>query len=357
MEKKVAVSTYCVWTSYGSILQSYALKRALASLGADSYVFIDEPAADPYQLTGLNGRNGLKTLITSGYLRFNRNKILSRYKKTNEFLKNNLDIAEYSDYQDLLRNIPSADFYLSGSDQVFNPLKNSPALFLDFVKDKTRCYTYACSMGETRVPSENEEVFSRFINHFRIISCREEDNIPILQKYNPNAKYFDHIDPTFLLTPQEWERIMTPYEGAPKKYILVFPIYWDLELNKKLRILHETTGIDIVTICSSFSRVYANKRLFDVSVTEFLWLINHAEGVVTSSFHGTALSLILKKKLAAVVNPNLPSRISCLLDKLNAKTLDIENLISSDLNYDIVNHNIQKEKAKSMAYLEEIFGE
>ena len=357
MGKKVAVSTYCVWTSYGSILQSYALKRALASLGADSYVFIDEPAADPYQLTGLNGRNGLKALITSGYLRFNRNKILSRYNKTNEFLKNNLDIAEYSDYQDLLRSIPSADFYLSGSDQVFNPLKNSPAFFLDFVEDKTRCYTYACSMGETRVPPENEEVFSKLINHFRIISCREEDNIPLLQKYNPNAKYFNHIDPTFLLTPQEWERIMTPYEGAPKKYVLVFPIYWNLELNEKLRALHETTGIDIVTICSSFNRVYTNKRLLDVSVTEFLWLINHAEGVVTSSFHGTALSLILNKKIAAVVNPNLPSRISCLLDKLDAKTLDIENLISGELNYDIVNHNIQKEKAKSMAYLEEIFGE
>ena len=357
MNKKVAVSTYCVWTSYGSILQSFALKQALASLGIDSYIFIDELGADPYKLTRLNGNKGLKGLIVSGYMRFNRKKILSQYVKTNEFIKKYLDIVEYKDYKDLQNNIPSADFYLSGSDQVFNPLKNSPAFFLDFVVDKARCYSYACSMGETKVPTEKEADFSRLINNFNVISCREEDNIPILKRYNPNAKYFNHIDPTFLLAPVEWRKIMTPYAKITKRYILVYPIYWDPQINKKLKTLHEMTGIDIVTICSGLSKVYANKRLMDVSVSEFLWLIDHAEGVVSSSFHGVALSLILNKKIAAVVNPDLPSRILCLLKKIDAKTLDVENLISDEMNYDVINQNIAKEKTKGMDYLEEFFGE
>ena len=353
--KTVAVSTYCVWTSYGSILQSYALKRALASLGIDSYVVIDEPGANPYKMTSLNRGKGLKGLIASGYLRLNRKAILSRYTKTSEFLEQYLDIVEYKDYQDLLNNSPKADFYLSGSDQVFNPLKNSPALFLDFVEDKTRCYSYACSMGETKVPSEKEELFSRLINNFSIISCREEDNIPILKKYNTKAEYLNHIDPTFLISPLEWEQIMSAYHKIPERYILVYPIYWDQEINKKLKNLHKNTGIDIVSICSGFSRVYSNKRLLDVSVSELLWLIFHAEGVVSSSFHGVALSLIFNKKLATIVNPNLPSRISCLLDKLEAKTLTIESLISGEMNYSVSNQNIAKEKAKGMDYLEGIF--
>lgn len=357
MKKKIAISTYCVWTSYGSILQSFALKRALSSLGIDSYVFIDEPGADPYDLTRLDRNNGLKGLFISGYMRLNRNKMLSKYTKTNEFIKKHLDIVEYKDYQALLADIPIADFYLSGSDQVFNPLKNSPALFLDFVEDKTHCYSYACSMGETRVPLDKEEVFSKLIKNFSIISCREEDNIPILERYNSSAKYFNHIDPTFLLTPTEWEKVMTPYEKTKNRYILVYPIYWDNTINEKLKTLHETTGIDIVTVCNGFSRVYANKRLLDVSVSEFLWLLKNAEGVVSSSFHGVALSLILNKKLAAVVNPNLPSRISCLLNKLDARTLDVENLISGEMSFDVINQNIIKEVTKSMDYLREIFDE
>lgn len=357
MKKKIAISTFCVWTSYGSVLQSFALKRALSSLGIDSYIFIDEPGANPYDLTRLYVNNGLKGLIISGYMRLNRDKVLSKYTKTNEFIKKYLDIVEYRDYQDLLADIPSADYYLSGSDQVFSPLKNSPSLFLDFVEDKTRCYTYACSMGETRVPLDKEAVFSRLINNFSIISCREEDNIPILKRYNPNAKYFNHIDPTFLLAPSEWEKVMTPYERIKNKYILVFPIYWDNTINEKLKTLHETTGIDIVTVCSGFSRVYSNKRLLDVSISEFLWLLKNAEGIVSSSFHGVALSLILNKKLAAVVNPNLPSRISCLLNKLDAKTLDVENLISGEMSFDLINQNISKEITRSMDYLKEIFDE
>ena len=357
MRKKVAVSTYCVWTSYGSILQSYALKQVLSRLGYDSYIIIDEPEINPYSFTSIKNGCGLKGLFVSGYMRLNRKKIISRYNKNTDFINKHIDLIEYKDYQDLLHNAPCADFYLSGSDQVFNPLKNSPAFFLDFVKDKTLCYSYACSMGETKIPLKNEDEFSRLINNFKTISCREDDNIPILKKYNPNAQYFCHIDPTFLLAPDEWKKIMIPYEKSKKQYILVFPIYWDNRINEKLRTLHETTGIEIVAICTGFSKVYANKRLMDVSVGEFLWLIDHAEGVVSSSFHGVALSLVLNKKLATVVNPSLPSRISCLLEKLDAKPLDIENLISGKMNYDVINNNILKEKAKGEEYLGVIFGE
>ena len=355
--KKVAVSTYCVWTSYGSILQSFALKRALASLDINSYIFTDEPVGDPYILTSINTKNGLKGLISSSYMRLNRKQILSKYAKTDEFMKNNLDIVEYKNYQDLQENYPSADYYLSGSDQVFNPLKCSPAFFLDFVKEKSLCYSYSCSMGETNVPLQKEEIYSRLINNFSTISCREEDNIPILKKYNPSANYYNHIDPTFLLDSNEWIKSMTPYTKLKKPYILVFPIYWDRKYNEELKKLHETTNIDIITICNGFSRVYANKRLLDVSVSEFLWLIYNAEGVVSSSFHGVSLALILNKKLSVIVNPKLPSRISCLLNKLDANPLAIEELVSGKMNYDIINENIRKEKAKGIEYLKEIFSE
>lgn len=357
MKKIVAVSTYCVWTSYGSILQSYALKRTLEKIGIESFVFIDMPEADPYEMTSLRLERGLKELILSGYNRFFRSKFLRQYNESKAFIKKYLDVVAYENYQEFQKNIPQADYYLSGSDQVFNPLKSSPIFFLDFAEDKSKCRTYACSMGQTRVPEEKEKIFSQLINNFDVISCREEEDIPILKKYNPDAVYLNHIDPTFLITPEEWEKLMIPYTRIKKPYVLVFAIYWDNNINKELKALHDQTGMDIVTISNGFSSVYTTKRLLDVSVGEFLWLIQNAEGVVSSSFHGAALSLILNKKLSVVINPDSPSRISCMMKQLAVKPLNVEMLINGKIEYEMINQKIMAEKARSIAYLKEIFDE
>lgn len=98
--------------------------------------------------------------------------------------------------------------------------------------------------------------------------------------------------------------------------------------------------------------------LSNVGPAEFLWLVDHAEAVITSSFHGTAFSIIFNKKFSAVVNPKAKSRIESLLDTMEIKTPSPVNVISDfNVDYNSVNEKIEQEKKKSLDYLRsEIFG-
>ena len=104
--------------------------------------------------------------------------------------------------------------------------------------------------------------------------------------------------------------------------------------------------------CNGLSHVYADRHLFDVGVEEFLWLIEHAEYVITSSFHGVAFSILFRKKFAPLINPQLPSRIENLLDILEVPSVSLDELDkATDFKYDAVFMNIERELKRSLEFL------
>ena len=253
-----------------------------------------------------------------------------------------------------LKKPPKADYYISGSDQVFHPDLCRPSFFLDFLKNDKKRLTYAVSMGKTKIKAEKEASFKELVGKIDAFSVREQEMVDILKKYT-EKEINVHIDPTFLVHRDEWREYENKYE-IKKPYILVYAIYWDSRLNKKLKKLRKQTGCDIVLIGTGFSTVYANKKIYDADPGQFLWLIDNAEAVVTSSFHGVAFSIIFNKKLSAVINPDLPSRISSLLELLNVKQYDIEKVTDFNLdNYANVNEQVEHQKQRSITYLKEIF--
>ncbi len=353
MIKKIAVSTFCNWSSYGSMLQAYGLKQILKSLNCDSYVFVDEIIPPPTR-NSLCLSCGLKSFVRSIFKNIKINDIIDAYSKNKLFIDNNIDIVEYSNYDELLKKPPIADLYLSGSDQVFNPINSRPSFFLNFVNDRKKRLTYACSMGVLTVPREKRDCFEKLSNNFDVLSVREDDNINVLKKYNHNAKIVRHIDPTFLLEKARWRKIEKPYHGLNDKFILVYALYWDRSLNKELKKLHKKTKMQVVAICSGLNKVYATKKIYDVGVQEFLWLIDHAHSVITSSFHGIAFSIIFKKNFSAVINPHSYSRIKSILDLLQLDSIPIANLDKYIVSYDKAETILEKEKKKSINYLKGI---
>ena len=135
-------------------------------------------------------------------------------------------------------------------------------------------------------------------------------------------------------------------------------IYWNPSCKEQLQELKRRTGLPVYAVCSSLSRVYADKKLFDVGVEEFLWLIDHAEYVVTSSFHGVAMSTVFGKKFAAVVNPDSPSRIHHLMRTLGIPEVSISELDSAgDFDYSAINDKILQERGRAIQYLKEAISE
>ena len=354
--KKACIVTYCEWNSYGSIMQSIGLKKGLESLSCSSFIVKDKPAPAPTRKAPfLIGRNPKKIIINT-YNNILRKKTDARYKKAVEFINNNVDIIYYDSYEALKKNTPKADYYIAGSDQIWHPDLCKPLFFLDFLSDETKKSSYAASMGVTNIKPEKEASFSSLLKGIASVSVRENEMVPVIGNYteeNINV----HIDPTFLLDANGWRAFEEPY-SIDKPYILVYAIYWDRKLNKELKRLHKKSGCKIVALCGGFSAVWANKKIFDASPGQFIWLIDNAEAVISSSFHGVAFALNFNKKLCSVINPKAPSRICSILDKLQMQNCEIKDICNSDISvYGKVNERIRDERALGLAYLKELLDE
>ena len=351
MKKQVRVITYCTEKSIGSVLQSFALTSTLSHCGYASTVCIEKKADTPRKKTRGRLKDSLIRLVRIPI----KGKVETAHKKSRDFIAEHMEIEYLPDYRafEKMAEEREQDVFLAGSDQIWNPDKADPVFFLSFVKNSKRV-SYAASMGKTLIRPEKRESIKKWLSAFQYISVREAACIPALRDFTAQEIKV-HIDPTFLIGPGDWREAEKPYP-IKEPYILLYMLYWDPSCKEKIIALKKRTGLPVYAVCPDLSRVYADHRLFDVGVREFLWLVDHAAYVITSSFHGVALSIQFQKKFAAVINPLLPSRIEHLLDTLAVPKVDIAQLDQTEFDYDGVRERIEAEQQKGIAYLKEAIG-
>lgn len=336
------------------MLQALGLQHILSELGFEGCVLRPEPVPPENLKLMLPVFGNLQQRIVDTHKLLNYRALSRKYRNSNAFIRKNIPISYCGSYDTLKREPPEADAFISGSDQVWQPHRMDPFFFLEFVPKQVRRISYAASMGVPVVPTEKVEEFRRYLSGFSYISVRETDSQPVVEALT-NKQVHRHIDPVFFLEADRWRNYGRPYHTISKPYILVYAIYWDRDLNTKLKQLHRETGMDVVAITSSLRRIYANKRIYDADPGQFLWLIDHANMVVTSSFHGVAMSILFEKPFSAVIDPGKPSRISCLLDVLGTQNLTIEQLVKSEYqNYELVRQRIEEERERGKHYLSEV---
>lgn len=348
--KKTYTITYCEWSSYGSILQALGLQKTLEKIGVKNSILKQENIpSDKYITPNLKGKTP-KLIAVWLHSKLIKGKSAKRYSENIKFIDKNIEVEYGESYDRILESPPDADCFIAGSDQIWHPDLCRPLFFLDFVKKNTKRISYAASMGKTVIAKEKQEEFSRLIKNFEVVSVREQDNVPIIKEYT-DKEITVNIDPTFLLDREEWRKYEKEYE-IKKPYILLYTLYWDKKLNESVKQLSKRTGIKVIAITSSLNSVFAHKKVYDVDVSQFLWLIDNAEYVITSSFHGVAFSTIFNKKFSAVINPKLPSRIANLTELLAIPIVPIEKLSQAEeFDYKKINDKIEEEKQKSLAFL------
>ena len=354
--KKLLISTYCHWTSFGSMLQSLGLQKAIECIGAEArtITFATEEEVPAVKKVKIRLNAGTANFL---YQVLNKKRLELGKVRCLRFMKQNICRISIPDKENLQQALPDADVYIAGSDQIWHPLMCRDDFFLSYAPEGKKRISYAASMGVLSVPEQNEKKFGQLLQNFDSFSVREAEMIPIIQKYT-DKPVLQHIDPTFLVLADAWRQYEKAYD-IQGPYILVYALYWDRALNKQLQELHRKTGCRIVSIQKSIRPIYANSVVLDAGPAEFLWLIDHAEAVVTSSFHGTAFSVIYNKRFYPAVNPNAPSRIDSLLKTLDVRTpSSLDKLMDYSTNYRDVNARIEQEKARSIDYLrKEINGE
>lgn len=357
---KLGILTYHRTTNYGAIFQTYALQQFILSKNIDCEVidYLNKTLKRRYSLNPLK-KDNIKQSVKS-IINIRDNIILKR--KFVKFLNENISLSCNSyDEKNIALSNGVYDRFIVGSDQVWN-LKlsgNDINYYLNFVENDHGKNSYAASFGINQFEKEELNEINELLRKFSNISVREKQGVDLLNKLeieNVNQ----NIDPVFLLDKNKWEKF-TNKRIKKEKYIFVYEITYTPNLIDYAKHIAQKMNCDVVFVSGSNRKVKGFINLNKLSPVEFLTYLKYSEYVVTSSFHGTAFSIIFEKKF----NYDLPkrkgntgSRLTSLANLLNLGDREIlpnfDECVVREIDYSKVKEIIKVEIEKSNNYIEKV---
>lgn len=317
--KRIRMITFHSPKNYGAVLQAYSLMSFLKTKSDDVQI-IDFNTPHLQSLYPLYAefhsvKGFVKFLLDVIYVPKKRIK----YMKFDEFVNNNMTLTQrYGSLDELKKKPPVADYYCTGSDQVFNPNRvedEKEAFYLNFGAKEIKRISYAGSFGIKTVPDEKKEEISKYLSGFYKISVREKSGVNIIADLI-SKEAVEVLDPVFLNTKESWRELEKDYPVGTDSYLLYYRLMSNPKSDETVRRIAEEKKLKLVVISDGFIKWKAYRILRDVGPLEFLYLFDHAAYVATDSFHGVAFSLIYEKQFIFVdYNEKLAERALNLMEK------------------------------------------
>lgn len=338
--------------NYGGNLQAYALVKAIEKIGdfnVEQICYDTTPIKKNGKITFKKLIRLPKKLLCAMIDKKNQKKIAHKDKeyakdfeqRASAFWAFNREKIKHSNKVYNKLNICDAgcdyDIYITGSDQVWNPKAVHPAYLLDFVKGKPK-FSYAASVACESLTENQKQMFKESLKDYSGISVREQKAIDLLQPLTDMPIRCD-LDPTLLLTKEEWDNVIdrdTPSE----KYMFCYFLGEDLRARELSNVYAKKKGLKIITLpfmqghYRACDENFGDQRLFSVDPLKFVWLVKHAQVVFTDSFHAMLFSNIYSKNYIVFARGKddlMNSRIYQLIDLFGGE----EKFVNTDDKYDL----------------------
>ena len=199
------------------------------------------------------------------------------------------------------------------------------------------------------------EEYRYWLEKIKILSVRENAGQKIIKTLT-GRKAEILIDPTMLIPVEKWKQLCKePEEGLPEHYIVCYFLgRIDKEYYDKIVKFSKSKLLPVVMLFDITTPEY-----YTFDPAEVLYTIQHAEYVLTDSFHGTVFSILFHKNFYVFTrnegNINMNSRIETLLEKfeLEDRVFNEENKIVSLKQWEKIDYILREEKEKVKKYLYE----
>jgi hypothetical protein len=353
--KTVGLAT-CFLNNYGACLQAYALQQMIEELKYKCYIINYNPP-EGYIQPSRGVRKFAKQCLNmlpvgcipkryrdyfaSGRYGFDRQfeKFRTRHLK--------FDSKRIRDEKGIIQNPPEMDLYVCGSDQIWNPVfygGNNPVYLLQFVPEGKRRIAYAPSIGLSEFPEEYRLDFRFNLQKFDVLSVREESGRRIVEDVcGVSCKCV--LDPTLLYGADRWSSLSEASSIRMDEPYMFCYIFGDREYEYELaEALSQAANLPVVAIPFNdrWDRFPGVKLIRSAGPQDFLKLIQHAQLVITDSFHATAFSINYHKNFwtlyrdSAENKAGMNSRIINILELLGlqGRLLDEHAEASRSVNVD-----------------------
>lgn len=349
MKKKIGILTFSQVKNFGAVLQAYALKKVLSDLGAQADC-IDYRASFFAAITFKQKVLRLVKRVA---------KICLRWPVSNRYF--NDFIAKYlTDTPPLLRkDLPALnnqyDLFVAGSDQIWNVsiTHRDASFFLDFVQDPQKKSSYAASFGFDHIEPQDRDFYQSLLQRIPRISVRERSGAAIVKDLTGTEPPVV-LDPTLLLTKQQWEAFTRPV--ARENYVLMYLASKNQAIVSFAQAFAASKNLPLIYISG---RPWPGVESFLCPPEEFVEYFRKAKYVVTNSFHGLAFSINLNKEfIVDWLPPQWPAnaRLENLLDITDLRSRLLVNFKEKDtpIDWARVNAALEKEREKSLAFLRQL---
>lgn len=267
-------------------------------------------------------------------------------------------------YVETIADVPDADYFVLGSDQVWNPewyddFPIKKDLFLLSFVDPAKRVCFAPSFGVDKLPDDWKPIFSKELSKFSSLSVREKAGADIIKELT-NREALVMLDPTLMVNANTWRSLYRkPKWLNTKPYILTYFLGEPCgEAVKYLDLLNQNNQYEIYNMMGKEDYV-----TFSSNYLEFIYLIDHAEIVLTDSFHASVFSFLFNRPFLVFDREGTDKRMNSRLDTFLTMFSLERKYIGSNLENSIFEHEysagvemLEKEKKKSFAYLKEAFG-
>ena len=343
----VGIMTFHWAPNYGALLQTWALQEFLLQNGYEVEAIDFIPRWHSISL--------LRCIMTKRLRNVKKRWIeYKREKKVKQFREAYLHISEkrFGHKDELKQNPPIYDYYVSGSDQIWNPpftMRGQKGVtlsyFLDFAPQGRKKFAFASSFGRSTLPDDMLPVIKRELETFSAVSVREDPGAQILQSIGIDATCIS--DPTLLFDATAYETLL-PSERQDAPEIFQFMLHGQEKIGRSV---------------SAQIAKQLNLNIYDdnmLTVEQWLSKIRNAEFVVTNSYHCVVFSLLFHTPFIAidVKGSDMSSRLTTLLERVGLEnrflrlpvSLDqIDNLM--DIDWDDVDDRLQKSRLVSQQFI------
>lgn len=363
---KIGILTYHVSNNYGAVLQAYALYKAISLLNSEVEIIdyrnkkMQGVLTASYSFKGKSGKELIKHIVTLPV------KIRERNRFT-QFESDNMKLSKesYVDTESLIAKESDYDRIICGSDQVWNMdiNGNDTNYFLAFCNRSEKKAAYAPSFGkESNNLDEDEKIhFKELLSQFGFLSVRELQGQNIIQELI-NITPPVVLDPTMLLSKEQWHEFIGGKAISSSPYILVYTL-GESNVDKFALDLSKKTGIRILKIRGSLKDIF-NSRIYSVrgiGPSEWINLFLNATYVCTNSFHGIAFSINFNRTFFTELRlppSRINSRLENILDLFDLRSQLIidgkNNNVNIPIDWEKVNRKLEEERVKSLNYLRSI---
>ena len=325
---KTATITWITYNNYGTELQAYALQQFLKNEGIYNDIISDQNIVNQYKTSQEINTAVNESLIPQKCANLTY-KLIYRIKKYafhpavfcktlyqycvykkeakkrkiydnsqqafETFKKEHLKIVYGMYRKDMVSLNQMYDAFLCGSDQIWSVLEQNfdGYFYLDFV-EKTKI-AYATSIGTERVDQEHGAKITEWLKNYKAIAVREQKTAKQLSELT--GKEIEWVvDPTLLHDKVFWSNFCADTPFPKNKYLLCYFLTdksWYFEYASDLaKYLH----LKLLLIPSKAS--YTKKKecyCKTVGPIEFVSLFQHAQYVLTDSYHGSIFSMLFEK--------------------------------------------------------------